>query len=64
MRFAANLRKRRGVIRASITRLGKSLIDLQSAPDKPGVSESANQLAVKLEGTVAKFSISFKVRVS
>ena len=47
--MAANLRKRRGVVRASITRLVKRLEDLETAPDRPDVSSSAKQLAVKLE---------------
>ena len=47
--MAANLRKRRGVVRASITRLVKRLEDFETAPDRPDVSSSAKQLAVKLE---------------
>lgn len=52
---ASSLRKRRGVIRASITRLEKRLKDLETTPDKFGVGDSAKQLVTKLEGLDTDF---------
>ena len=52
------LRKRRGIVRASITRLDKCLKDLEGTPDQPGVNDRAKQLAAKLEGLEHDFKIS------
>lgn len=38
-RAVSNLRKRRGVVRASITRLGNRLKELEEAPDLPNTAE-------------------------
>ena len=53
--MASNLRKRRGVIRGSITRLEKHLVDLESSPDAFGVSDNSKQLATKLESLDTEF---------
>ena len=52
---ATNLQKRRGVIRASVTRLEKCLRELETEPANPGVGESAKQLAAKLVTLDADF---------
>ena len=48
-RTIANLRKRRGVIRASITKLGNRLKELEDSPGLPDAADHAQQLASKLE---------------
>ena len=47
----SNLRKQRGVVCASITKLGNRLRDLEGAPNEPGVSDSSTcrPLAAKLD---------------
>lgn len=55
MADAKTLRKRRGVVRASVTRLEKRLNGLEIAPGGPGVSVGAKQLADKLEVLDADF---------
>ena len=45
-RVLTNLRKRRRVVRGSITRLGNRL---RATPDEPGVGDRAGQLATNLE---------------
>ena len=52
------LRKRRGVVRASVTRLDKRLKDLEATRDQPGVNDRAKQLAAKLEGLEHDFKTS------
>ena len=52
------LRKRRGVARASVTRLDKRLKDLEATRDQPGVNDRAKQLAAKLEGLEHDFKTS------
>ena len=52
---ASNLRKRRGVVRASITRLGNRLKDLEASSDTVRSSEHAKQLAIKLEALDVDF---------
>ena len=54
-RALSTLRKRRGVVRASITRLGNRLRDLEAAPDAPGVVDRARQLVTKLDALDADF---------
>ena len=45
---AATLRKRRGVVRASITRLGTRLKELEEISDQPRTPDHARQLLTKL----------------
>ena len=45
----SNIRKRRGVVRASITRLGNRLKELEEAPNLPNTVDHAQQLTSKLE---------------
>ena len=52
---AANLRKRRGVVRASITRLGTRLGELEEASDQPRTAEHARQLFTKLQALDGDF---------
>ena len=47
-RALSNVRKRRGVVRASITRLGNRLKDFEAASDRPDASSHATQLSTKL----------------
>lgn len=49
LRALSTLRKRRGVIRGSITRLGKRLRELEATPTGPEVGDGARQSATKLE---------------
>ena len=49
------LRKRRGVVRASITRLGTRLKELDDTADQPRTSEHARQLLVKLKSLDEEF---------
>ncbi len=52
-RALSNLRKRRGVVRASITRLTNRLKDFEGAADQPDVCDHVQQLATKV-GTLDK----------
>ena len=52
---ATNLRKRRGVAKASITRLDTRLKTLESATDQPTTRDSARQLSAKLKEYDAEF---------
>ena len=45
----SKLRKRRGVVRASITWLDNRLKELEDIADQPGTPDHARQLAAKLE---------------
>ena len=45
----SKLRKRRGVVRASINRLDNRLKELEDIADQPGTPDHAWQLAAKLE---------------
>lgn len=45
---AANLRKRRGVVRASITRLGTRLRELEETADQPRTPDHTRQLLQSL----------------
>ena len=49
------LRKRRGVSRASITRLTRRLGELEGAADQPSTLDVAQQLKKKLEDLVSEF---------
>ena len=51
----AKLRKRRGVVRASITRLGTRLKELEDAADRPDTPQHAGQLAAKLRSLDEEF---------
>ena len=48
-RTLSNLRRRRGAVRGSITRLGGRLKDLEGAADRPDVGVHAKQLASRLD---------------
>ena len=48
-REVSKLRKRRGVVRASITQLDSHLNELEDVDDQPGTPGHARQLAAKLE---------------
>ena len=50
-----NIRKRRGVAKASITRLDTRLKTLESATDQPTTRDSARQLSAKLKEYDAEF---------
>ena len=52
------LRKRRGVVCTSVTRLDKRLKDLEATPDQPGVYDRTKQLVAKLEGLEHDFKTS------
>ena len=45
----SNLRRRRGAVRGSITRLGGRLKDLEGAADRPDVGVHAKQLASRID---------------
>ena len=45
----SNLWNRWGVVRTSITKLGKRLRDLEGTPNEPGVSDRSRQLPAKLD---------------
>ena len=47
--MAANLRKRRGVVRRSITRLGDRVSELEATADQPRTPDRARQLLTKLQ---------------
>ena len=49
------LRRRRGVTQASITRLQSRLADLEHDPGRPGVLESAQQILSKLKDLEADY---------
>ncbi len=49
-RALTSLRRKRGVIKRSITRLVNSLKTLEATPDAPGTVAHAKQLVMKLEG--------------
>jgi len=55
MSNVANLKKRRGVVRASITRLTKRLRDLEKDATNPITLDLARGLTRKLEGLDADF---------
>jgi hypothetical protein len=57
-RKISTLRKRRGVTRSSITRLGTRLQELESTSDQPNTPSHATQLATKLEVLDADFKSS------
>ena len=48
-RTISNQCKRRGVVCASITRLGSRLIGLEDKADQPGTRDLAQRMAMKLE---------------
>ena len=48
-REVSKLRKRRGVVRASITRLDSRIKELEDVAEQPGTPGHARQLAIKLE---------------
>ena len=54
-RALSNLRKRRAVVRSSITRLSSRLKTFEDAPDGPGTGDHAKQLATKLDNLDAEF---------
>lgn len=56
-RAISNLRKRRGVVRASITRLGNRLKELEGDPDQPDTADHAQQLTTKLESLDSDFKV-------
>ena len=56
-RAISNIRKRRGVVRASITRLGNRLKELEEAPDLPNTADHAQQLTSKLETLDSDFRV-------
>ena len=61
-RSLPTLRKRRGVVRDSITRLANRLRDLEATPTGPGVGDSARQSATKLETLDKEFkSLHFEI---
>lgn len=49
------MRKQRGVVRASIPRLGTRLRELKKTPNQPGVSDHSKQLATRLKLLDADF---------
>jgi len=51
----STLRKRRGVVKGSITRLRTRLAELERAPDSPGTLEAAKQSLDKLEALDREF---------
>ena len=48
-RSLSNCKKRRGIVRASITRFNTKLKDLESKADQPGTFDLAQQMKQKLE---------------
>ena len=46
----SSLRKKRGIVKRSITRLVNTLTTLEVTPTAPGVVDQAKQLVAKLEG--------------
>ena len=61
-RTLPTLRKRRGVVQGSITRLANTLKDLEATPIGPGVGDSARQSATKLETLDKEFkSLYFEI---
>ena len=62
VRVLSKLKKRRGVVRASNTRLGNRLKDMEAAPDAAGVGDRAKQLTSQLEALDKDFkSLHFDV---
>ncbi len=53
--MASNLRKRRGVLRASITRLGGRLTELEGTVDQPRTADHAKQQLNKLQSIESDF---------
>ena len=51
----STLRKRRGVIRGSITRLGYRLKELEGTADQPPTHDHTRQLDTKLEALDSEF---------
>ena len=51
----SSLRKRRGVVKASLTRLRSRLGELEAIADQPGTPEAAKQLLSKLEALDTEF---------
>ena len=47
--MAANLRKRRGVVRASVTRLAGRVTELEETPDQPSNADHPRELLAKLQ---------------
>ena len=61
-RVLSSLRKRRGVVRRSVTRLVNTLRTLEATPDAPGVFDQAKQQITKLEGLDKDFrSIHYEI---
>ena len=61
-RALSSLRKKRGVARNSVTRLGTWLRELESDPEAAGVSDHAKQLLLKLDEADSNFkSLHFQV---
>lgn len=56
-RALSSSRKRRGVVRASLTRLRTRLAELEHAPDQPGTLDSARRLLSKLETLDKDFKV-------
>ena len=57
-----NLRKRRGVVRGSITRLATRLRELEEITDQPRTADHASQLLAKLESLDGEFkAIHFEI---
>ena len=54
-RALSSLKRRRGVVRASLTRLGTRLARLEADPAAPGVGDGAKQLLAKLESLDKEF---------
>ena len=54
-RALSTQRKRRGVVKASITRLGSCLKELESKVEEPTTHDHAQRLATKLETLDAEF---------
>ena len=61
-RALSSLRKKRGIVRRSITRLVNTLRTLEATPDAPGVVDQTKQLIAKLEGFDKDFrSIQYEI---
>ena len=54
-RALANHKKRRGVVRASLTRLGTKLGELEGSTDQPDTLDHAKRLITKLECLDAEY---------
>jgi len=53
--MAANLKKRRGAQRASVTRLGTRVTELEDIADQPGTTGHARQILTKLKSCDDEF---------